>query len=453
MLFAVLGCILIALWTSSYIHSPLLPQRSFDLEPAPTAPSYTGAAPAALSFYNSGVPVPPIPGSWPCFRGAHRDDVNTESTISPQSWGPAGPRKLWSQELGEGYAAAAVSNGRVYLLDYDKAAHADALRCFTSSDGTEIWRSSYSVTIKPNHGISRTVPAVSGGYVVSLGPKCQTMCADAKTGAVKWRIDLVQGYGATVPEWYAGRCPLIDGNRVILAPGGASLLIAVDLKTGKLLWKTPNPGGWKMTHVSILPVNAGGTPEYVYCSSGGVAGVSAADGALLWQNTDWVIPTAVVPTPVDIGDGRVFLSGGYGAGSMMLKVSGHTVQTLWRVGPEVFGSDQQTPIYYQGHIYGVIPGGELVCLSLDGKQVWRSGPEHQFGLGPYMIADGMIYVLADDGTLSLAAASPAGFQQLAQAKILNGPEAWGPLALAGGRLLARDLNQLVCLDVTRQTVH
>jgi outer membrane protein assembly factor BamB len=226
-------------------------------------------------------------------------------------------------------------------------------------------------------------------------------------------------------------------------------MIAVDLATGKVLWKTPNPQAWAMTHVSILPVTVGGTRMYIYCGSGGVAGISAADGRLLWQDTDWIIPTAVVPTPVDIGDGRVFLSGGYGAGAMMLKVSTAAAQTLWRVAPDVFGSDQQTPIYYGGYIYGVISGGELVCLDLNGKQVWRSGSEHQFGLGPYLIAGGMIYVLDDNGTLNLVAASPAGYRSLAQAKILDGPEAWGPLALAGGRLLARDVRKLVCLDVSQ----
>jgi outer membrane protein assembly factor BamB len=335
------------------------------------------------------------------------------------------------------------------VLDYDEAAHADALRCFALADGTEIWRRSYSVMIKPNHGISRTVPAVSGRYVVSLGPKCQVLCADAVTGEPKWRIDLVKEYGTTVPEWYAGQCPLIDGNRVILAPGGSSLMIAVDLATGKTIWKTPNPHAWNMTHVSILPVTEDATRVYVYCGSGGVAGISAKDGARLWEDPDWVIPTAVVPTPVDIGDGRVFLSGGYGAGSMMLQISSHSAKTLWRTGPEVFGSDQQTPIYYQNHIYGVIPGGELVCLDLNGKSLWRSGSEHHFGLGPYLIADGMIYVLDDTGTLSLVKASPDAYHQLAQAKILDGPEAWGPLALVNGRLLARDVKQMVCLGVSK----
>lgn len=446
--FALLGVALILIWGISYLRAPKLPQRSFDLDAQPVSQSTPGSTPNAVSFYNASVQAPLLPGNWPCFRGPNHDGVNTDTTELAKDWGASGPRKLWSQELGQGYAGAAIAGGRVYVLDYDEAAQADALRCFALADGTEIWRRSYPIVIKPNHGISRTVPSVSGRFVVSLGPKCHVMCADAVTGDQKWRIDLVKDYGATVPEWYAGQCPLIDGNRVILAPGGSSLMIAIDLATGKVLWKTPNPNNWTMTHVSILPITVNGSPMYIYCGSGGVAGISAKDGSLLWQDTDWVIPTAVVPTPVDIGDGRIFLSGGYGAGSMMLRVSNSSVQTLWRVGPEVFGSDQQTPIYYASYIYGVIPGGELACLDLNGKQLWHSGSEHHFGLGPYLIAQGMIYVLEDNGMLTLVNASPDGYHQIAQAKILDGPEAWGPLALVNGRLVARDLRQMVCLDVS-----
>ena len=95
----------------------------------------------------------------------------------------------------------------------------DAIRCLSLDDGREIWRYNYPVEIKRNHGMSRTVPAVSGGYVVTLGPKCQVYCLNAATGALAWKKDLVRECGTTVPPWYAGQCPLIDGDRVILAPG------------------------------------------------------------------------------------------------------------------------------------------------------------------------------------------------------------------------------------------
>ena len=113
----------------------------------------------------------------------------------------------------------------------------------------------------------------------------------------------------------------------------------------------------------------------------------------------------------------------------------------------MFGATQQTPIFYQNHIFGVRPDGQLVCLDLNGKVVWASGPKNKFGSGPFLMAQGMIYVMDDNGTLTLAEASTAGYTQLARAKVLEGPDAWGPMALADGRLIARDVNKMVCLDV------
>ena len=146
-------------------------------------------------------------------------------------------------------------------------------------------------------------------------------CLDAASGELKWSVSLVREFGATVPEWYAGQCPLVDGDKVILAPGGKNaLLLALDLATGKPLWQTPNPHGWNMTHSSIMPMDFAGRRSYVYCANKGVVGVDAKDGALLWETTDWKIGIATVPSPVVLPDGKIFLTGGYGAGSLMLQL-------------------------------------------------------------------------------------------------------------------------------------
>lgn len=397
--------------------------------------------------------VPSLPGSWPGFRGPDLDNISKESTSLATSWGPQGPKTLWSVQLGEGHAGAAVLNGRVYVLDYDQTNKADKLRCLSLADGGELWSHSSPVVVKRNHGMSRTVPAVTGSYVVALGPKCDVICADATTGSVKWTMDLVDDWGAKVPTWYAGQCPLIDGEKVILAPAGKALMIAVDLASGKTLWQAPNPNGWKMTHSSIRPTTIAGRKVYLYCASGGVAAVSASDGAILWETKDWTVSTANIPTPVPIGDGRVLLCGGYNAGSMMIRLRSSggklTHEELYRLPAKTFGSDQHTPILYKGHIYGVIPSGELACLGLDGKRLWTSGRTARFGIGPYMIAGGMIYALSATGEMSLVKATPEGYQPLARANVLKGPDAWAPIAIAGGRLLARDLTTMVCLDVAR----
>ena len=391
-----------------------------------------------------------LPGLWPGFRGPGLDGVSRETARLARSWGPDGPRELWSVEMGEGYAGPAVRNGRVYVLDYDQENRLDVLRCLSLADGQEIWRRAYPVKVKRNHGMSRTVPAVSDQYVVTLGPKCHVLCVDADTGDYRWGIDLVREYGTKVPAWYAGQCPLIDGDRVILAPGGDALMIAVDAASGEVLWKTPNPRGWPMSHSSIMPMTFNGRRMYVYCAEGGVAGVAPEDGRILWETSEWRIKIATIPTPIPLANGCILLVGGYNAGSMMLQLTEQdgqiTAKPLFRLRANQFSSDQQTPILYKDHVYGVIQGGQLVCIDLQGKVKWTSGSQ-RFGLGPYIIADGMLYLINDSGTLTLAEATPAGYRQLAQARVLHGHDAWGPPAIAGGRLLVRDLTRMVCLDV------
>ena len=287
--------------------------------------------------------VPDIAGIWPNFRGVDFTGVVQSETPLAKQWPAAGPGKLWQVQVGDGYAGPAVYDGRVYLMDYDLQGQRDAIRCFSLADGKEIWRYSYPVKIKRNHGMSRTIPAVNGQYVVVMSPKCYVTCLDAVTGEFKWMIDLVGEYGVKVPLWYAGQCPLIVENKAILAPAGPEVLImAVDCATGEVVWKTPNPEKWEMTHCSILPMRFAGQQLYVYPGSRGVAGVSAKDGTLLWQTDAWYLRTNV-PTPVDCGDGKIFLSAGYNKGSMMLQLQqkdGKIVpDVLFELPPDVFGAD------------------------------------------------------------------------------------------------------------------
>jgi len=386
-------------------------------------------------------------GSWPGFRGANRNGISGETGLS-RSW-RGGPKRLWSVSLGEGHAGAAVADGKLYVLDYDAGARKDVLRCLNLSNGKPLWTQGYAADIKRNHGMSRTVPAVSGKYVVTLGPLGTVMCCDTGSGKVIWKKNLVAEYGTVIPQWYAGQCPLIENNNAIIAPGGKALMIAIHLPTGKITWTTPNPRGWQMTHSSITPTSFGGKRIYIYPASGGVVGVNARDGKMLWDTPEWTVNTSNIPAPVVIGDGRVFFCGGYNSGAMMVKMndSATAVSKLFRVAPNTFQSHQQTPILYKGHLYGVKVPGELVCMDLNGKIVWSSGSTARFGLGPYLLADGMLYVLSDKGELALVEASPSGYKQLARAKVLSGSDAWAPMALVDGKLLCRDLTTMVCLDV------
>jgi outer membrane protein assembly factor BamB len=407
-----------------------------------------------------GVPAD-LTGAWPRFRGPNIDAISDDENITlAKSWPDEGPNVLWSVDVGEGYAGAAVLAGRVYILDYEQDNKADAVRCLSLDDGKEIWRYSYDVKIKRFHGMSRTVPAVTEKHIVTIGPKCHVTCLDSMTGEFRWMLNLVREYGTKVPQWYTAQCPLIEDGKAIIAPAGKVLMMAVDLDTGEIVWETPNEDGWVMTHSSIVPMEFNGKRFYIYCggdtTSGGVIGVSAEDGSVLWKTDSWKVRT-IVPCPVIVGDDRIFLSAGYAQypnGCAMLRLTeadGAIVANLEYLYPtDVFGSIQHTPILYEGHIYGVRTDKQLVCLDLDGKVVWTSTSANKFGSGAYMIANGLIYVLNDSGVLTLVEATSRGYVELAKAEVLPGHESWGPMAMVSGRLIMRNLNRMVCLDVTEQ---
>ena len=402
-----------------------------------------------------------LPGAWPRFRGPDFDNICKQDYRLAEAFRDGGPDILWSVELGEGHAAPAVLNGRVYVLDYDESARADAVRCFSLEDGQEIWRHSYPVNIKRNHGLSRTIPAVTDEFVVTIGPRCHVVCLDAKTGAFRWGVSMQDEYGTTEPLWYTGQCPLIDNGLAILAPAGPDILIAArTCATGETVWQTPNPRGWNMSHSSIMPMVFEGTRMFVYCATGGIVGIAADGpdaGRILWEQP-WAA-NVVAPSPVPLDDGRIFCTAGYGNGSLMVQLrrdgDAFRAEAVFERGPaEWLACEQQSPVYYDGLLHAIMPKdagtlrGQFVCYDPDGSLVWSSGPANRFGLGPFILADGKFYVLSDDGVLTVIQQHREQYAALAQARVLDGQDAWGPIAIAGTRMLLRDSTRMVCIDVS-----
>jgi len=403
-----------------------------------------------------------IQGNWSHFRGENRNAVSTETVSLRKNWSKDDPPPiLWGLPLGEGFAGFAVRNGRVYILDYDMENERDALRCLSFDDGQEIWRYSYSVRIKKNHGMSRTIPAVNDQYCISIGPKCHVLCVDAVTGEEKWLIDLRHEYDTVEPDWYAGQCPMIvtlpgtEKPSVLIAPSGPeALMVALDCETGKEVWRTPNPFGWNMTHTSIMPMTLEGEQTFVYFGEYGLVGVRAADGTILWSWSEsfWPNAPATCSSPIVLPDNRIFFCGGYRRGAVIIQVvpkaDKYETVTLQQLDHTVFDSEQQTPVFYGEHIFGIRQNDkQFLCLDLEGRVVWTSGRQERFGSGPCIIADSMILVLDDDGKLSGLDATPAGFRKLFEVEIMEDFACWAPLAIVNGRLLLRDQMSMKCIDL------
>jgi outer membrane protein assembly factor BamB len=239
--------------------------------------------------------------------------------------------------------------------------------------------------------------------------------------------------------------------------------VAKDLESGEVLWEVPNEHGWHMSHSSVVPWEYGGVKMYVYSAFGGVCGVAADGenaGKILWQTSAWN-HEVIAPSPVCMDDGKVFLTAGYGAGAMVLQITGtggsFGVEVLQEYAPkDGLACEQQTPVIFEGHFLGILPKdagplrNQLVCVSPDDftRIIWSSGQDKRFGLGPYMIADNKLFIVSDDATLTIARPSIREYIELDSYRVIEeGQDAWAPLALADGYMVMRDSKTMVCLDL------
>ncbi len=405
-----------------------------------------------------------VPGSWPGFRGRLRDNLEHGSVALAREWPDEGPPIVWQIEVGDGHAMPALSEGCLYLLDYDEPRGGDVIRALNADTGVMLWEYLYPVKIKRNHGISRTVAATDGSGVVTLGPRCHVVCLSVESGDYRWGFNMVQRYGTKVPLWYAGQCPLIDNGMVVLAPAGEKVLLCgVDIASGETLFETPNTSGLQMSHSSVMVLEVEGVRQYIYAALGGVVGVAAEgeeQGKVLWKSREFT-PSVVAPSPLPMEDGHFFMTAGYGSGGAMFRVergSGAEWQArvVFKTDKRQFACEQQTPLYLDGLLYSVLPsdGGterqQLVCMTPGGERLWASGRDDTFGLGPYLAtSSGLMLLMNDSGTLTLAEVSRQGFRRLARHVLMDGKgrDAWGPMILAEGRLYLRDSTRLYCLDL------
>jgi outer membrane protein assembly factor BamB len=208
-----------------------------------------------------------------------------------------------------------------------------------------------------------------------------------------------------------------------------------------------------------------GKKVYVYCAIGGIVAVSAeqADAGEIVFESNAFDHAVVAPSPVYLGKGRIFMTAGYGAGSVLFQVEREAesfkIIPVQQIKPvEGLASEQQTPVYFNGRLYSILPKDAgpkrnqfVSCLPEDCSNIlWSSGKTKRFGLGPYMVADNKFYILSDEGVLTIVRASGSKYDELAEFKILQGQDAWGPMVMVNGRLLARDSRTMVCVDMRKK---
>ena len=390
---------------------------------------------------------------WPQYLGPNRDGTSMETGLK-RSWPKDGPDVLWTFPLSEGFSGPAVSNGKVYVLDRigDKQ---DILRCIDLTTGKESWTFTYDAPGSFDRHGTRSVPTIESNYIYTCGPLGHVHCIDKNTHKAVWKKNVWTDFGGgEVPRWGIAQNPLIYGDLLILASQTKRAgVVAYDKLTGSIHWTSPvlpgSPG-----YVSPKVINIGGDNQLVMIpANGGVLGMDLTTGKVLWSYDGWQcrIP---VNNVTEIGDGRIFITGGYRAGSAMIKVEkegdAFVVRELYKT--QEFGTHVHPAILYKGHLYAHCSTNDrkdgLVCMDLDGNVKWETKRSPLFDKGGFILVDGLLLNIdGNKGFLYLIEPDPSGFKKLASAKLLDTDQCWAPLALSDGKLLIRDHKQMKCVVV------
>ena len=401
------------------------------------------------------VTAPAMAADWPQFLGPDRNGTSGETGLA-RKWPAGGPKVLWTRETGLGFGPPAVVGGEVFILDRDADGGKDVLRCLALADGKDLWSYSYPAKGPFKHDGSRSTPAVDKDNVYTVSPLGDLHCISRKTHQPVWKKSLLRTYGAKKPMWVISQSPLLYKDLVIVAPQGTSAgVVAFERATGTVKWKSPAIGKG-ISYASPSLITVGGTDQIAMVTGewgSTVVGVDASDGKILWTYAGWNCKIAI-PSVTVIGDGRLFITGEYKAGSAMIKITGSggsfKVTEVYKT--KKCGSQIHQPLLVDGHLYmhsnGNYRNDGMLCLTLDGEVKWKTGRSPNFQRGGLMLADGLIFSIdGKTGILYLIKPDPTGLKIISQVKLLGGKEIWAPPVLSDKKLIIRDQHQIKCLDV------
>jgi len=380
---------------------------------------------------------------WTGFRGPKRDGHYTEQPILTD-WPSGGPKVLWRQPIGGGYASFAIANGIAYTIEQRR--EQEVIAAYDLLTGREVWAHSYPAHFQESMGGEgpRATPTWHAGKVYSLGGMGDFFCLDALTGKVLWERNIFHDAKSSVLMFGTAYSPLIVDEKVILLPGGENgwSIAAYHKDTGEVIWHAQDD---KTAYTSPVMVEFGGQRQMIVISSTRVKGVTVEDGTILWEFPWAVSYENAIAQPVLLGNDRFMLSAGYGTGCLALQISKDgdkfVAKELWR--NKFLKNKFTSSVFHEGHVYG-LDENILVCLDAEtGRRVWKDG---RYDYGQILLASGHLVILAGDGDLALVKATPDKWTELARVPLLDG-KTWNHPAISEGKLLVRNAVEMICLDL------
>ncbi len=429
-----------------------------------------------------------LAADWPQWRGPNRDGKSADTGLLKQ-WPENGPPLAWKiDNLGGGDASPAVAAGRIFIMS--NRGDEEVVRALSEKDGSEIWVRALGPAFRQQASQGQEgpgcTPTVDGErlYVEGLGG--HVACLQVADGKIVWQRSLTEDFGGRVPRWSYRESPLVDGDSVIVTPGGPdAMLVALNKLTGETVWKSKLPdspageseapgglgggrggrggrpggfgGGGGAAYASPTAIDFDGQRQYVQLTANALIGVAASDGKFLWRYDRPANRMGInCATPL-YEDGMVFASSAYGGGSGLVKLitdADGSVRT-----EEIYATtDMQNHhggmILLDGCLYGASggnEGGALVCLDFrTGKVLWdQRDSVGRRAKGSLALADGLLYYRMEDGTVCLIEPNPKQYTERGRFEQPDRTRlpAWAHPVVANGRLYIRDQDVLFCYDV------
>lgn len=376
---------------------------------------------------------------WPQFRGVKNDGYSPEQGIN-KAWNQKAPAQLWQVTMSDkGHAGVAVAQGKVFIIDHQ--GEQDVVRALDIATGKDVWTYSYADAFKMWYGYARSTPTVDGQKLYTVSASGLLNCLDTATGKSLWKKNFIADFGGKLPKWGFAGSPVVDGEKLLICPGGADAsVVALNKTTGEVVWK----GGGSDEPGYCTPVIAtiNGKRQYVVFTAKGLIGVEDTTGKVLWQfpwDTRFGVNAAM---PIVVGN-TIFITSGYKKGCALVEVKGDTATARWQ--NTNMQAHFNSPIVADGYIYGNSDPGNLVCLELaTGNTTWSQAGFEKGGL---IAIDGAIIAMQGaTGDVKMVKLQSTAYEELGAIKPLDG-QSWAAPVVADGKLFIRNTKALVCLDL------
>lgn len=394
---------------------------------------------------------------WGTFRGPSGNGV--VPALANAKWSL---KQVWKSPTNLGFSSFAESGGKVYTLVTGETDgnSGETLVCLDEKTGKQLWSKPLSIVPKYTGGGdsgtpdnkggdgSRSTPVVNAGKVYVIDSMLGVFCFDAATGKEVWKHDVMKDNAGVQIKWENAASPVIDGDVLLLAGGGAGqALIGLNKNTGKVVWKGEDD---KMTHATPVLADILGVHQAIFFTQTGLVAVDPQKGSVIWRAPfPYKVSTAASPV---VFEDIVYCSAGYGVGAGAFKISksgGKLEATqIWRRENQCF-NHWSTPVVKDGYLYGMFSfkeygAGPLACVDIrTGEDKWA---EKGFGPGQVILAGDKIIATSDKGEIVVVEASPDKYKEVARKDVLDG-KVWSYPILANGKIFARSTTEGVCLDV------